>query len=249
MDKNTFDSIVDSEEFTNLINEAAPLKVRIRTDLSDKMKENCRDFLDEMAKSSPNISGIMSKKKKNRTDEEDEVLKSWSKGQKKKFKAVTKMLAPKSGTDPLKSIVEKLVGITQMARYIGNTELETRLGNLGITLDVKDLEEENPYFKDEEVREVLKDIFSQSKETQDSINSANDEIKGRIYDELDDSVKFSKDNPSGIKSSQFSNLVNTKAKSMLVSDEEYTKYKEKLLQKETADIESRTLVMEKNKSL
>lgn len=249
MDRKILESAVSSEEFTNLINEAAPLKVKIRTDLTSTMRTNCNDFLQEVAKSSPKISAIMNKKRKEQTDEEKEELKKWTKIQKKKFKTVTKTLAPKPGTDPLKAIVEKLTEITQYAKYIGNSELETRLANLGIKLEVTDLEKENPYFADNDVREIIKDIFSQAKDTQDSINKNNEQIKTKIYEELDETIRFSKDNPSGIKASQFSKLVNTKATSMIVTDDQYAKYKESLLKKDSSDIESREIVLEKTKGI
>lgn len=246
---NIVETALNSEELTNLINEAAPLKVKIKVDLAKDMRENCNDFLNETAKASPKISQIMGKKRKEQTDEEKEILKNWTKIQKRKFKTVTKILAPRPNTDPLRAIVEKLTEITQYARYIGNTDLEDRLANLGIKLDVKNLEDESPYFADDDVREVIKDIFSQSKDVQTAINNANENIKGKIYEELDDSIKYSKANPSGIKSSQFSKLVGTKAVSIMKSEDQYTKYKESLLKKDSADIESREIILEKTRKL
>lgn len=247
--ENLKDQALKSEKLTELINEAAPLKVRVKKDLAEKMQINCNDFLSEVAKSDSQIQKIWQKKRKERTEAESETLGKWIKTQRKKFKTITKMLSPKPNTDPLKGLVDKITEIVQFARYIESTDLENRLAKFGISIDVTNLEDQYPYFKDADVKTVVKDIFSQSKETQDDINSTNEEIKSRIFEELDDNLKYSPSNPSGLKSSQFTKLVNTKAVSIMKSKDQYTKFKDNLLKKDKADIESREIVFEKNKEL
>lgn len=246
-DTSIIQEALKSESFNQLIDDAAPIKVRIATDLAKDAREVFNQFADVAAKGNPKIAAIVAKKKK--SHEEKEVYKEWKKSLKHRFQTTKKMACPAGESDPIGALAVKIIQIAQYLKYIGNDTFEDRLSEAGITLNMKTLEETDPYFADADVKTTVTDIFNQAFDIQGKVNKANEEISKSIYNQIDENLRYSKENPAGVKAAQFKKLVRTKAVALIVDDEKFTKFKEKLLAKDEADLISQKVVLEKNKQI
>ena len=243
-DSEIIDETLNSEKFTQSIDEAVPLQVKIMTDIKTSMSELCDEFCNMMIKSEPEISVLMKIKRKDRTPEEQEKLKNFIKASKRKFRTTMKLIHPKEGTDPIGSMIQKLVDITKFISYIDKGNLQERFKEVGISYDFESLEDENPFFANEDTKTLIKDIFNRGDDVYNTLTKTNDIIDNDIYGDLDDNIVYSKDNPEGIKKNQFRKLLTTKAKSMILDSDKYTEYKQSLIKKETANIISQKTVVE-----
>lgn len=233
--------IKQTEKLVDLVNQATKIELTNR-DLTLEQSDYRNLFLEEISRSNPNISGIIAKKKK--TPEEKELLRSWNKTQSKKFKTVLKFLAPKENTDPINTLAETISNLIQYSRYLGHTELEKVLAEKGIELNFPDLETENPYFSDQTVRSNIAKIFSMALNTQTEISKNKTKISDDLYEELDDSVKFSSSNLSGLKSSQFKKLVEIKINAKMYPSPLYSVFLNKIKTQTEAEIKSKTTFLE-----
>ena len=69
------ESAVNSQEFTEKIDEAAPFRVKIDVDYRREMAEVKDLFVKEMTKSDQKLQTILTKNKKQREEEENEYVK------------------------------------------------------------------------------------------------------------------------------------------------------------------------------
>lgn len=246
------DAAVNSQEFTDKINEAAPYRVKIDVDYRREMKEVKDMFVIEKIKSDPKLQIILNKKNKERLDGEIAYAKEQLKKASREFQAVKKIIHPnKDGPEEAaRKIVDKVVEVAKILKYIGRDYITEAFANAGITIDISDLSAENPYFAKDGRREVMTDIFNQADEVQGQICKASDEIKIRIFDELPYHIKFNaEDNKNGIKKGAFQKIVKSKAIAMEKSSEKATKFKEYQIKNAEAAIIAKQIEAEKTKEI
>ena len=243
------DEALNSQELTDKINEALPLQVKIMSDYKQESKDLCDEFCLLMARSNPAIYSIYMKRKKNRTEEEQEDLKNFLKQTKRKFKTLMKLLHPKEGKDPIGAMIEKLVDITKFLDYLKKDDLNARFSAAGIHYDFEPLEKTNKYFADEKIKPLFDDLFNRGDDLYNGINETNNVIENDIYGSLEENLIYSPANPEGMTKSQFKKLLKTKAKGQLDDPDKYDVYKTKLINKETANIISQTMTVEKMKEI
>ena len=248
--KTFIDKAVNSQEFTDKIDEAAPFRVKIDVDYRREMKEVKDLFIKEKTKSDLQIQTILKKDKRTRTEEEIERLRSFFKTASKEFQAVKKVIHPnKDGPEEAaQKIVDRVVDVAKILKYIGRDYITQAFANAGITIDIPAIEDENVYFAKEGSKEIMADIFSQADEVQGQICKASDEIKIRIFDELPEHIKFdAKENKNGIKKGAFQKIVKAKAIKLEKSSEKATKFKEYQIKGAEAAIIAKQIEAEKTK--
>lgn len=225
------DQVVSSQEFNDALEEATPLKIKIMTDYKNDLKDVQTEWLKFMAESDPKVSKAMSSKKK--TQDEKKLIAEFKKSESKKFNDVRKILHPGKKAngepnDPIGKLVEKLTSVAQILKYIGRTDLEDRLAEAGITLEVPDLESTNPYFAQPNSKGCAQALCMNAESIQTKICDTNDKVRDEIFEKIKEE--------SHIKPAHFSKLVLTKATSELKNNEKFDKYKTKQLKKTEADV-------------
>lgn len=246
------DNAVNSQEFTDKIEEAAPFRVKIDVDYRREMKEVKDMFLKEIVKSDTKLQTIMAKKRKERSEEEQVYAAEAFKKASREFQAVKKVIHPnKDGPEEAaQKIVDRVVEVAKLLKYIGKDYLTTAFANAGISIDIPELENENAYFAKEGSKEIMADIFDQANEVQGQICQASDEIKIRIFDELPEHIKFDpKENKNGIKKGAFQKIVKAKAVKIETSNEKATKFKEYQIKGAEAAIIAKQIEAEKTKQI
>lgn len=250
--KTFIDHAVNSQEFTDKIDEAAPYRVKIDTDYRREMKEVKDLFIKEVVKSDSKLQNILQKHKKNRSEEEVEYTKNVYKKAGREFQAVKKIIHPnKDGpVEAAQKIVDKVVEVAKILKYIGRDYLTTAFANAGINIDIPDLAEENSYFAQNGKQEIMADIFDQADEVQGQICQASDQIKITIFGELPDHVRYDKENnKNGIKKGAFQKIVKAKAIKIEKSNEKATKFKEYQVKGAEAAIIAKQIEAEKTKQV
>lgn len=243
---------VNSQEFTEKIDEAAPFRVKIDVDYRREMKEVKDLFIDEMARSDSKLQAILGKNKRDRAEDEIQYIRNAYKKSGKEFQAVKKIIHPnKDGPEEAaQKLVDRVVEVAKMLKYIGKDYVTAAFANAGIKIDIPDLAAENPYFAKEGKREIVADIFDQADEVQGQICQASDEIKIRIFGELPDHIRFdAKDNKNGIKKGAFQKIVKAKAIKLEKSGDKAAKFKEYQVKGAEAAIISKQIEAEKTKQV
>lgn len=250
--RNFIEAAVNSKEFTDKIDEAAPFRVKIDVDYRREMKEVKDMFMNEKIKSNPKLQAILKKKKKDMDENELSYAKEELKKASREFQAVKKIIHPNKGEpqEAAQKIVDRVVDVAKILKYIGRDYLTEAFANAGISIEIPDIGEENEYFAKEERREVLTDIFNQADEVQGQICQASDEIKIRIFGELPEHIRFdSKENKNGIKKGAFQKIVKSKAIAIEKSSEKATKFKEYQIKGAEAAIIAKQIEAEKTKQI
>jgi len=243
---------LESKEFTDLIDEAAPYRVKIDTDYRREMKEVRDMFMDQKIKSDSKLQAIAAKSKKNCTPEEIEYANSAAKKANKEFNAVKRIIHPAKGTseEAAKKLVDRIVEVAKLLKYIGRTDIEDAFAAAGISITIPALEDENSYFAQEGKQDIIADIFNQADEVQGQICQAADKVKIDLYGELPDNIRFdSKMNKKGIRSSQFVKLAKTKAIALEKSMEQFDKFKESQIKKNENELVAKQIEAEKIKEI
>lgn len=246
------DRAVNSKEFTDKIAEAAPFRVKIDTDYRREMKEIKDLYLKEVVKGDKKLTDIMNKNRKARSEEEVAYMKAAFKKAGREFQAVKKIIHPNKGdsTEAAKKLVERIVEVAKVLKYIGRNELEDAFVDAGIKVSMPTLESESKYFATDSAKEVMADIFEQADEVQGQICRASDQIKITIFDELPEHIRFDpKKNRNGIKKGAFQKIVKSKAVAIEHSTDKANKFKEYLIKGAESAIISKQIEAEKTKAI
>lgn len=257
MNKQLVNTMLQSEDFQQLIDEAAPYRVKIMTEYSVDMANLRDEFAQMMIDLDANLKRISDVKAKDRTDDDQATYKMARKKFKQQFTSVKRIIHPndkKNGEpqDPIGLIIDKVANIGQMLQYIGRSELVDRFKEAGIEIKFKPIEEDIPAMAEQTTRDLIKGVFDDADKLQGKICQAADEIKINIYNKIDDSIRYSPKDPenkSGIKPAQFQKLVKTKAVSLVKDAETFTKFKEAVVERDEANLISQQGTLEKNKSI
>ena len=220
---------MESEEFTRILEQATAEKISVENRAESAVKDLECQFIDEMVKSNPKISGIVSKK--NPSQDEKDILKDWMREQRKLFKAVSGIVTKAStGTNPLDALVAKIAEVAAILEYLGNTTLRDKFAERGINFEVTPFEQGNEHLSKPETRTVVADIFVQTVEAKKELKDLEDRLDSDFYGNLSEEVKYDKDsNASGIKLADFKKLVKVKQESMTETSAKYTAFKDKVI--------------------
>ena len=120
--------LMGSEEFNNALLEGVEYKKNILTSYKSQNKTNFERFEDVMHSVDTDVQHIEDKKKKNRTEDDQKKLKDFKKYVSSIYKQTQDMWVVEKLEEGQKSkvqkIVEKVVPVIYMLKYIGNDALE-----------------------------------------------------------------------------------------------------------------------------
>lgn len=239
--------ILENEDFNKSIEEAYPYQIKLNGDLRKDMKDVSTQYIEFMFKSNPEIQAISKKKKKERTESEQEKLKNFYKLTKKRFNSIMRYSHLRNGKDPVAPLVEKLVDICQILKYLEKDDIEQRIRNMGLDMHIPTLEETDPFYANPETKDLMIDIFNQADNVQTKVDDVNHTINDQIYSTLDTNIIFdSQVNPEGITKQQFRKLVKTRAK-QVENPDKFDDFIEKQISKDEANLVSSQVVLEKQK--
>ena len=253
MTKEMLTNLTQNKSFNDAIDTATPHRVKIMTDLSTEMKENQKEFHHILADANYRNMQELLKNKKGNDDVKAELRKM--RGEiNRTFVKVRRIVHPnekKNGEpgDRVQSLVDNVVQIAQMLKYIGNTSLEDKLAASGITINVKPLESQYVGFDSDDIRARMKQLWTDVDNTQGEICRNANAIKIDAFESIDSSIRHSKDNKKGLRPAEFQKLVRNKAFGLVKDSEKFTKYMEKQRADNVANIEREELMLAKNKEL
>lgn len=218
--------LICSEDFENALNEGVSKYNEIGGSLKSRNKDNYAFFYDIMLKSRTDVQSALDKKKRNRTAEENELVKRFVADVKSQYKFVKEMIflcsdeeadadgLPNRLPKKLTQLVDKIAAVASMLAYIGHGEFEEELGKRGITLKYRSLEETSEVFENEDVKADVKSVFETSCRIQKEVDDTKTEISEVIFENsVCQELRYDRDlNPYGIKASDFAKLVSVKAK-------------------------------------
>jgi len=252
MTEELLDNILSNTDFTECINEAAPSQVRIIQDLKPQMKELQARYLEMMEEA--DYHGVKEIKQKLKLDKKDDLAKTdynaWKKKCMNEFKATLKALEIGSSADKVASVSIVYVA-GRLLKYIGRQEIiSNALGDSSTTVNFRDLEDMSDYFKKEDVKVQIVEIFNQAEACQQQIVHAQNNIKFDIYGRLPTELIFdSKTNKAGLKSSNFAALVKHKAMGMIKDADGYTKYISQQVDNTNANIDREEIMLGKTRQM
>lgn len=250
MTTDELNAIINNSEFSDLIKEAAPFRVKIIKDYTPQMKEIQNEFLGLMVEANyKDVSNILAKLK---LDKKDELAKidyaAWKKDVMNVFKCTLKAIHPNEGQTPSIGIVY-VAG--KMLNYIGRNDIvDSTLADKNVSMNFKKLEDLYSFFAKDDTKKKMAQLFADADETQGLICNASDEIKKNCYDQLPPEVKYdSKGNKKGIKQANFCALVRHKAMSVIKDSDKYTKYISAQIDGINANIDREEVVLGKTKQM
>ena len=252
MTEELLETILNNSEFTACIEEAAPTQVRIIQDFKPQMKELQARYLEMMEEA--NYHNVQEIKQKLKLDKKDETAKidynSWKKKVMNEFKATLKALEIGSSADKVASVSTIYIA-GRMLKYIGRDEIiNNALGDRSTTVTFKQLEDMSDFFKKEDAKTLLKDIFEQVEQCQQKIVQAQNSIKFDIYAKLPAELQFDpKTNKSGLKANNFCALVRHKAMGIVKDAEGYTKYISQQVDNTNANIDREEIMLGKTRQM
>ena len=232
MDNNKTNLIL-SDEFEKALISAAEIKNNNISMCKTRNKDNYIQFYELMLASRRDIQSILDMRKKNRTDDDNNKVKSFKKEVSSTYKQVCDLLIPEELEDgepsKIQKMVQKITSVLKMLDYLGDNRIEEEFKKSGIELKYKKLSEEE-VFSQSHIKENIECIFNNGKNIKEDINKNNEEIKTNIYENsVPSDLQFDKSmNPTGIKSSDFCKLVDLKAKLLQAQDDDA---KEKISEK------------------
>ena len=228
-------SLIVGDEFENALLDAANVKKENLTSVKNRNKDNYSRFYDIMLMSRRDVQAILDKRKKDRADDENNLVKEFKKETSQTYRQICNLLAQEEIEEGEQTNVEKLVQkiapLVKLMEYTGHHEIEDEFRKYGIVLDYERLGDmEDSAFENEEIENSLKEVFENGKNLKYEVNRNNDAIKTKIFETaVPVELQFEKStNPSGIRSSDFCKLVDLKTKMLMAqSDEAKEKIDEK----------------------
>ena len=219
--------LISSEQFEEALAEGSEKKKEIVTSCKQANKSTFQQFSETMFLANKNVMDILAKRRKDRTDAEVEEVKNFKMQVRQLYFQTQKLVAPEKLEAGKKSkfqkIVEKIVPVIDMLRYIDENALENELNKHGIEVSRRPkLEETYPDLADEKKKEAVKGIFDDAKSIQKRIDDSNEAIGTSIYTQkVPVELQFDKDsNNSGLKVGDFKRLVDIKMKLDLAKSQE-----------------------------
>lgn len=223
-DSTSRDELITGQDMDKALKEAAEIKKTILTTYKDRDKTNYEQFYATVLHADKEISDIMDKRKKNRTDAENERIKAFKKNTLRAYKLVCEYITPEEVEDGKPTKLQKLVDRIALAldylRYIGANELENEFDRRGITLATGlRLEDKSEVWADERVKANIKEVFSAGRAIREQVMNDTKEFAEGIFETAvpADLVYVKDTNPVGLKKSDWSKLVDAQTKLLMAA--------------------------------
>lgn len=216
-------TLLQSQEFESALDEGAEYKKTIMTTYKHQNKSNFERFYEVMLSANTEVQSILDKKKKNRTDNEKEIVAQFKRDVKSMYSRAQEYLIPEKLEDGEKSkfdkLIDKIVPVIDILAYIGDTTFLKKLSDNGITITRNKLEEIYPKFNDADQKNIMIDIFSQAKNIKQKITDDNEYIEANIFQtKVPIELQYDKEtNNAGLKAGDFRKLVDIRTKTLMAN--------------------------------
>ena len=144
-DKPTREDLMLGDDLEAAITEAAQLKNDVTTSCKSRDKTTYDRFYETILMTRPDVTAVFDKKKKNRDDADNELVKKFKKDTARTYKQVCDYLQPEKLEDgqqtKFEKIADKVAAVAQMLDYIGDKRLADAFKERGIELVFKKLED------------------------------------------------------------------------------------------------------------
>lgn len=156
--------LIKSDEFEKALVEGAECKKDMVTSYKTQNKLNFNSFYEIMLEANEEAQRILGLRKKNRTDSDKQYLDDFKKDIRAMYSQVQSLTVDEHLEDGKKTkvekIVDKIIPVIEILRYIGKNELENEFNRHGLKLTIdKSLEEKYPALNDDLKRTAIKGIF------------------------------------------------------------------------------------------
>ena len=222
-----YNALIVNKDMDAALSEAAEKKHEIMTSCKSRLKDSQGQFFEIMLDCRDDIQEILSKKRKHRTSQEEDQLKLFKKTTSRQFKLAADYIIKEDLAEgepsKLDKLADKIADVVQLLRYIGHSELEDKLKERGIALSYSSLEEAYPKFKNDSLKDNVRSLVENASSIKKSVKDDTEEIKDGIYLKIPVDLQYDKEaNPRGIKTSDWSKLVDFQAKLMATSSVDET---------------------------
>lgn len=232
----TKQDLLKSDEFDNAITEGAEYKKDMVSSYRTQNKQNFTRFYEVMLEANDEVKKILDTKKKNRTDSDKQLVEDFKKTIRAMYTQVQALTIDEHLEEDKKTkiekIVDKIIPVIDILRYIGRNELENEFARYGMKLVTdKRLEDKYPILDNDDKRSIIKDIFDQATSIKQRVTDDNEYINNDLFTrKVPIGLQYDKStNNTGFKTSDWRKLVDAKAKLIMASsDEAKEKAEEKL---------------------
>lgn len=211
------------QEFENVLSAAAEERKEILTSCKTRAKSNYEKFYEASLVCRRDIEEILDKRKKDRTDEENDKVKQFKKDTSASFKQAVSMLMPveEGEVSPFDKLADKVAKVLDLLRYVGCNDLDEAFEKRGIRLVSGKLEEKNDAYANQNVKKSIKESVETGVRIKNEVVDRSESIKVDKYEQIPTKLVYDKSaNPVGIKTSDFTKLVAVKAKLLMASTED-----------------------------
>lgn len=211
--------LLQSKEFEAALAEGSQKKKELVTSCKEANKAAFEQFSEILMLANDSVQSILSKRRKNRTDAELEEVKNFKQRIRQMYFQAQHLIAPEQleagKKTKFEKIVEKIVPVIDILRYIDEAALENELKKHNISVAGRPkLEEQFPTLAEQAKVTSIKQIFADAKNIKKRINDGNEAIGTSIYmQKVPIELQFDKDNNNtGLKPGDFRKLVDMKLK-------------------------------------
>ncbi len=232
----TQQELINSDEFENALSEGANYKKNLDISYKAQNKINFNTFSEIMFDANEDIKKILETKKSKRLDADRKCLDDFKKELRMMYNQTQLLTVNEHLEEDQKSrvekIVDKLVPVIDMLRYIGNSQLDKELEKKGLKLVcLKSLEDKYPVLNNDGKRKIISELFTTATKLKQDVVDGNEYINQTVYTQkVPVDLQHDKStNPTGLKTSDFKKLVDVKSKLLMANtDEAKEKVEEKI---------------------
>lgn len=233
--KNSKSTLIQSDAFEKALLEGAEYKKEIMTTYKEQNKSNYDHFYEVMLEAKPEIKKLFEKKRKQRTDADIKQMKDFRSEVRQLYCQTQDLMLEEKLEEGQKSkaqkIVEKILPVIAMLRFVKCHKLDNVLARLGFQLSGTRIEDMYPGLAADGKQAVIEDIFTSAKTIKEKVNNDNQQIEDRIFTvNVPADLQYDKQsNNSGLKPGDFRKLVDAKTKLIMAkTDDAKQKASEKI---------------------
>ena len=218
--------LINSEEFENALSEGAECKKDMVTSYKQQNKSNYTSFYEVMLAANEDVQRVLSTKKKSRTEADTKLVEDFKKEVRQMYVQVQALTVDERLEEGKKTkiekIVDKLVPVLSVLRYIGNDKLDKELAAHGIKIACEKLEDKMPALADDAKKQALADILTSATKIKQKVFDDSSYINEDLFlKKVPAELQYDKgSNNAGLKTGDWRKLVDAKAKLIMASTDE-----------------------------
>lgn len=218
--------LINSDEFEKALEEGAECKKDMLTSYKTQNKSNYQAFYEQLLTANDEIQHILDIKKKNRTDVDNQKLVDFKQTVRAMYSQVQSLCVKEDIEDgkktKLEKIVDKIVPVIQILRYIGKNDLDEAFARKGVKIQISKLEDDNPALANDNKRKVITDTLTAGIAIRQKVLDDDQYISTDIFQtKVPTDLQYDKStNNTGLKTGDWRKLVDMKAKLIMANSEE-----------------------------